>query len=82
MKTTTKFTYKSMINSLKYAILLLFRCKIKGHNLHLSLSRNEGPPHFLQYLAYNTPQKKKKIRIYILQITNIVTTFKQVYITS
>ena len=65
MKTTTKFTYKSMINSLKYAILLLFRCKIKGHNLHLSLSRNEGPPHFLQYLAYNTPKKKKKkIRIY------------------
>ena len=61
MKTTTKFTYKSMINSLKYVILLLFRCKIKGHNLHLSLSRNEGPPHFLQYLAYNTPKKKKKL---------------------
>ena len=69
-----------MINSLKYAILLLFKCKIKGHNLPLSLSREQGPPHFLQYLAYNT-QKKKKLE-YILQITYIVTTFKQVYITS
>ena len=71
-----------MINSLKHAILLLFRCKIKGRNLPLSLSREQGPPHFLQYLAYNTPKKKKKKLEYILQITYIVTTFKQVYITS
>ena len=59
-KTTPKFTYKSMINSLKYANLLLFKCKIKGHNLHLSLSREQGLPYFLQYLAYNTKRKKKK----------------------
>ena len=71
-----------MINSLKHAILLLFRCKIKGCNLPLSLSREQGPPHFLQYLAYNTQKKKKKKIEYILQITYIVTTFKQVYITS